>query len=282
MSVPARPPDRALPKPVRKDERVIAERGLYIESWLPERRSRRKPLYLLHGELAGSWLWERYLGYFAARGWEAHALNLRAHFWSETADFSELDVDTYAADAVAGSDNIGRPTVVFGHGMGGLLALKVAEARPVAAIVLLSPALPRELRASPAPRPLSSSSAHYRQDQIGWALSADQLARENPDLSDADVLRIRHLLGAESRKARAAILEGVSVERERLPAVPSLVIGGGLDRLFPEHESERLAEWLGAEYESFPEASHFGLVVGERSFEPVAERVRSFLEGHRL
>jgi len=32
-----------------------AERGLYVESWLPERRSRRKPLLLVHGELAGSW-----------------------------------------------------------------------------------------------------------------------------------------------------------------------------------------------------------------------------------
>ena len=31
-------------------------------------------------------LWERYLGYFAGRGWEGHALNLRNHYWSQTAD----------------------------------------------------------------------------------------------------------------------------------------------------------------------------------------------------
>ena len=72
-------------KPVRKDEIVIEDRGLYVESWLPERRSRRRPLYYLHGELGGSWLWERYLRYFAQRGWEGHALNLRSHFWSQTA-----------------------------------------------------------------------------------------------------------------------------------------------------------------------------------------------------
>ena len=41
---------RTSTRPVRKDEVVIEERGLYIESGLPERRSRRKPLYLLHGE----------------------------------------------------------------------------------------------------------------------------------------------------------------------------------------------------------------------------------------
>ena len=31
-------------RPVRKDEIELFDRGLYIESWLPERRSRRKPL----------------------------------------------------------------------------------------------------------------------------------------------------------------------------------------------------------------------------------------------
>src|SRR3954452_5979521 len=81
-------------RPIRKDERIVSDRGLYIESWLPARRSRRKPLYMLHGELGGSWLWQRFLGYFAPRGWEGHALNLRGHYWSETADFATLDFNT--------------------------------------------------------------------------------------------------------------------------------------------------------------------------------------------
>ena len=63
---PSRPPPaRATPpssgRPVRKDEIELHDRGLYIESWLPERRSRRKPLLFVHGELGGSWVWERYL-----------------------------------------------------------------------------------------------------------------------------------------------------------------------------------------------------------------------------
>ncbi len=77
-------------RPVRKDEIELSERGIYLESWLPERRSRRRPLLFVHGELAGSWVWERHLQYFAARGWEGHALNLRNHFWSQTADPTTL------------------------------------------------------------------------------------------------------------------------------------------------------------------------------------------------
>src|SRR5713101_6141496 len=117
-------------RPIRKDEIELHDRGIYVESWLPERRSRRRPLLFVHGELAGSWLWERYLGYFASRGWEGHALNLRNHFWSQTADPTTLTIDSYAEDVLAGLRRLGDSTVLVGHGLGGLLALKAAEQMP--------------------------------------------------------------------------------------------------------------------------------------------------------
>src|SRR5690349_22958503 len=63
-------------RPIRKDEIELHDRGVYIESWLPERRSRRKPLLFVHGELAGSWVWERDLGYFARS--EEHTSELQS------------------------------------------------------------------------------------------------------------------------------------------------------------------------------------------------------------
>ena len=131
--------DRLIPRtatsgrPVRKDEIELAERGLYVESWLPERRSRRKPILFVHGELGGSWVWERYLHHFAGRGWEGHALNLRNHFWSQTADPATLDIESYTEDVVAAMERLGPNVVAVGHGMGGLLVLKAIERAPVAA-----------------------------------------------------------------------------------------------------------------------------------------------------
>lgn len=270
------------PRPVRKDEIVIAERGLYVESWLPERRSRRRPLFLLHGEVSGSWLWERYLSYFAQRGWEGHALNLRAHFWSETADLASLDMDSYLDDALAGLDALGRPAVLIGHGLGALLALKVAEARDAVGLVLIGPALPKPISPEPPPHVVRLVPATFRQELIGWAGPVDHIRRQNPDLSESDVARIQHLMGAESGAARRQMLAGVPVERASVENIPALVLGGGLDRLFPASESERLAEWLGAEYQVFPDHSHFGLVMGEDTHEPVADSIRTFLEVHRL
>jgi pimeloyl-ACP methyl ester carboxylesterase len=272
-------------RPVRKDEIELLDRGVYIESWLPERRSRRKPLLFVHGELAGSWVWERYLGYFAGRGWEGHAINLRNHYWSQTADPAELSFETYTEDVVAALDRLGPTTVAIGHGMGGLLALKAAERVAIAGIVLLSSELPRDLRVPARQHELRDIPEVYGRSAIGWETLPERLIRDDRDLTLSDVLRIQHLLGQKPHEAGAArrqMLAGVSVDRRVFAEVPRLVIGGGLDRLVSLDDAERLAEWLDADFEPFGAHSHFGLVAGETSHQQVAEAIRAFLETNRL
>ncbi len=272
-------------RPVRKDEIELAERGLYVESWLPERRSRRKPLLFVHGFLGGSWVWERYLHHFAARGWEGHALNLRNHYWSQTADPATLDIESYTEDVVAALERLGPNAVAVGHGLGGLLVLKAVERLPVAGYVLLAPELPRELRDPARTHLVRDVPDAWGRAELGWETLPERLTREHRDLSIADVVRIQHLLGQktfESGAARRQVLQGVPVDRTALPDVPRLVIGAGLDVYVPEPSVEALADWLGAQYEPFGAHSHYGLVLGEQSFLQVAETLRSFLEAHRL
>ena len=271
-----------LERPIRKDEIAVEERGVYVESWLPERRSRRRPLLFIHGELGGSWLWERFLGYFSHRGWEGHAVNLRGHFWSETSEVSSLDFDTYVGDVLATFDHVPPAPVLVGHGMGGLVALRAAEERPVGGLVLVSPALPAQLRTPPRAHVIRDIPDTYGREFVGWQSLPEQLRRTNPDLTIEDVLRVQHLMGRESGAARRSMLLGVPVDRERLGGAAILVIGGGLDRWFPERDSERLAAWLGATYEPFGAHSHYGLVIGTDSSPQVAEAIRMFLESHRL
>ena len=272
-------------RPVRKDEIELPDRGLYIESWLPERRSRRKPLLFIHGELAGSWVWERLLQHFAGRGWEGHALNLRNHFWSSSADPTTLSFETYTDDVVAAIERLGPGTVAVGHGLGGLLVLKALERTPASGYVLIAPLLPGPLRAAAQPHEVREVPEVYGRSVLGWDTLPEKLQREHRDLTIADVLRIQHLLGQkphESGLARRQVLQGVPLDRERLPDVPRLVIAGGLDRYVPEPDAERLSAWLGAEYEPFGAHSHFGLVMGESGFGQVADTIRGFLEAHRL
>jgi len=282
-------PDATLPpppsRPVRKDEIELHERGLYIESWLPERRSRRKPLLFVHGELAGSWAWERFLGYFAGRGWEGHALNLRNHHWSQTADPAELSFESFVDDVGAAMDRLGPNVVAVGHGMGGLLVLKAAERRQISGLVLIASDLPGDVR-EPTPAHLIREIPElFGPSLLGWATLPEKLQRDHRDLTIADVLRIQHLLGQkphESGRARRAVLAGIPVDPRVFAEIPRLVIGAGLDRVVPEPTSEGLAAWLGADYEPFGAHSHYGLIVGEQSHQQVAEAIRGFLEVNRL
>jgi pimeloyl-ACP methyl ester carboxylesterase len=282
-------PDATLPppasRPVRKDEIELPERGLYIESWLPERRSRRKPLLFVHGELGGSWAWERFLGYFAGRGWEGHALNLRNHHWSATADPAELSFETFVDDVGAALDRLGPATVAVGHGMGGLLVLKAAERRELGGLILIAPELPGDLRAPTEAHRIREVPELFGPSLLGWATLPEKLQRDHRDLTLADVLRIQHLMGQkphESGRARRTMLRGVRVDAARLPDVPRLVIGGGLDRVVTADDAERLATWLEAEFEPFGAHSHYGLILGEYGFTQVADAIRGFLEAHRL
>ncbi|TAM73884.1 MAG: alpha/beta fold hydrolase [Chloroflexota bacterium] len=284
IALPFRVPilDDRPPKPVRKDEIEIAERGLFIESWLPERRSRRHPLLMVHGELGGSWVWHRFQEYLAARGWETHALNLRGHYWSDLVDLEQVTFGEYVGDAAAAAQRVGAEPVLVGHGLGALLCLAVASTERVGGLILLGPVLPAELRPPVRPFELRAVPPIFRRDLLGWHGMPEAIRRSNPDLSIPDVLRIQHLMGAESGAVRREALAGVSVSSSRLREVPTLVIGGGLDQEHPLADSEALALWLGASFEPFPGHSHYGLVSGEESHEPVAVAIRGFLEEHRL
>ncbi|HXG26377.1 MAG TPA: alpha/beta fold hydrolase [Candidatus Binatia bacterium] len=272
-------------RPVRKDEIELHDRGLYIESWLPERRSRRRPLLFVHGELAGSWAWERFLGYFAGRGWEGHALNLRNHHWSQTAHPAELSFESFVDDVGAAMDRLGPTVVAVGHGMGGLLVMKAAERREASGLILIAPELPSDIRPPTEPHRIREVPELFGPSLLGWATLPEKLQRDHRDLSLADVLRIQHLMGQkphESGRARRTMLRGVKVDPTKLPEAPRLVIGGGLDLSVPLEATERLAEWLGAEYEPFGAHSHYGLILGELGYAQVAEAIRGFLEAHRL
>ena len=145
--------------------------------------------------------------------------------------------------------------------------------------------LPGPLRAPAQPHEVREVPEVYGRSVLGWETLPEKLQREHRDLSIADILRVQHLLGQkphESGLARRQMLQGVPVDRDRLPDVPRLVIAGGLDRYVSEPDADRLATWLGAEYEPFGAHSHFGLVLGETGYGQVADTIRTFLEAHRL
>ncbi len=269
---------------IKRDEVFIEPEGIHVETHQPERRSRKPPLLLVHGALTGSWLWTEIAAYLAERGWETHAVNLRGHFTSDVADLDETTMRDYADDIGVALRQIGRPAVLIGWGIGALAAMLHAERHPVLGLVLLAPsppaaALPRrpdeyELRAVP---------AIYDAAWWGWTGSRDELRERMPDMEDDELEKMSELLAGahESGRARRERMQGVPIDAARLSELPSLVIGAGLDEVIHPTEARRTADLLGASYEYFPSASHFGLVMGARTWPEVAQSVLGWLEEHR-
>jgi pimeloyl-ACP methyl ester carboxylesterase len=269
---------------IKRDEVFIEPEGIHVETHQPERRSRKPPLLLVHGALTGSWLWTEVAAYLAERGWEAHAINLRGHFTSDVADLGDTTMRDYADDVGVALRHIGRPAVLIGWGIGALAALMHAERHPVLGLVLLAPsppaaALPRrpdehELRAVP---------AVYDAAWWGWTGSRDELRERMPDMDDDDLEKMSELLAGarESGLARRERMRGVAIDAARFVDLPSLVIGAGLDDVIHPTEARRTADLLGASYEYFPSASHFGLVMGSQTWPEVAQSVLGWLEERR-
>jgi pimeloyl-ACP methyl ester carboxylesterase len=269
---------------IKRDEAFIEPEGIHVETHQPERRSRKPPLLLVHGALTGSWLWTEFAAFLAERGWEAHAMNLRGHFTSDLAELDDTTMRDYADDVGVALRHLGRPAVLIGWGIGALAALMHAERHPVLGLVLLAPsppaaALPRrpdehELRAVP---------AMYDAAWWGWTGTTEQLRERMPDMDDLDIEKMTELMdGArESGRARRERMQGIPVDMSRLLELPSLVIGAGLDDVIHPSEARRTADLLGADYEYFPSASHFGLVMGEHTWPDVAQSVLGWLEERR-
>ena len=161
--------------------------------------------------------------------------------------FDEFVVD--AADQLTQVRQLGLPTVLYGHSMGGLIALLVAlqHREPAPDLLVLSgPAL--EAGVSPVLRRITPVVSRIAPVLRVPALIADDVLATDPEVAvayradTANVHTVTPALAAELfRSIRWA--NGHLDELE----VPTLVVHGGDDRLVPTRSSEPLARLAGVE-----------------------------------
>jgi pimeloyl-ACP methyl ester carboxylesterase len=115
---------------------------------LPKAEAGRPPVLFVHGAYCGAWIWEHFLGLFAARGYPAYALSLRGHGGSE-GDLATASFADYVDDVEIAARAIGAEPVLVGHSMGGLVIQHyLARGGKATAMVALASAPPSGLRSS--------------------------------------------------------------------------------------------------------------------------------------
>ena len=219
--------------------------------------SSRPPLLLVHGAGHGAWCWELWMQVLPTKGWECFALSLRGHPGSLPVDrdtyCKHLRVADYAADVREVARHIGRPSVIIGHSMGGIvtqqyIAEQTAQGKEEAAAVLLASAPPGQLgplRPAPvpseepyAPDPETARERYFfSTDEAVWGSAVAQLVPESPSVMND------YSLG-----------EGVPISPAQLPC-PVLVVSAEHDGSSAPSDG-RIADYLGADYLFAPGIGH--------------------------
>lgn len=113
----------------------------------PQRKTSFPPLLFIHGAFTSAWCWDDfYLPFFAAAGYEAHAVSLSGHGRSRGRDhLDSLSVHDYVNDVREIAAAMPRHPILVGHSMGGFVVQKYLEQHVAPAAVLMCSVPPQGL-----------------------------------------------------------------------------------------------------------------------------------------
>jgi len=229
------------------------------------------PLLMLHGSSHGWWAWKRWQPFFAAAGWPTYAISFRNHLDSAPvpeAEYLSLDLNAYVDDALSAMSWLGRPPVLFGHSLGGIVAQKAAEDRELAGLVLVASIGPKQIgqqRPGPPPSPDKLVMPDKSEARSRWL--HDPWPEERFDAFYA-------ALSPESPGVLAWSGTGrTEVDPDRI-SCPILCVGGAADNSYVP-KPERLAQVYGADWFEQPDAGHDMML--EAAASDVAQRINHWL-----
>ena len=140
----------------------------------------RSPVVLVHGAANSAAVWTFWQKELARRGWSSYAVDLRGHGGSVDADLSRTSMGNYAADVIACARELGRPLLLIGWSMGGLVAMMAAEAVRAQGCVGLAPSIPAR-STNPS---VTLRTGEFGPEEYGIA---DRDPNRQPTMSDLDM-----------------------------------------------------------------------------------------------
>ncbi|HYA35583.1 MAG TPA: alpha/beta fold hydrolase [Candidatus Binataceae bacterium] len=213
------------------------------------------------------------VGYFASIGWEVIAPDLRAALGEPApGDIAATGFSEMVDRVVEALEAIDREAVVLGHGMGGLIALKLAERGRVKAGVAIAPLLPG-FRSPLFMRGIRNMVARFRTSP----LSPPTGRRLFDLLADADAYQrgnaIATMVAGETKAALEIACGDISFAREC--PTPRLIVAGEADKFAPLAETRIFAESIGVKLATIPGRGHW--LIGGRALERTINETQRFL-----
>lgn len=226
----------------------------------PNKKRHETPIFLQHGSWHGASCWKHVQPCLADLGYEVHAISLPGHGNSslQKASINDYGFEDYLDCLAAEIGKLGRPPVLVGHSLGGLLCMKYLESHRLPGAVLLASVphtgmarfLLKLFRKAPGSllRQLALGDGSIKDPALSRAL----FFGENTQL---DLNEFHHELSAESMRVSQQILLQVRVHPEKIQT-PTLVVAGQKDAAFSTEEELHLAEFLGAKFVLMANMAH--------------------------
>lgn len=216
-----------------------------------------KTVITIHGAGGGGWEYEMWQPVFTAAGYRVIANDLQP----VPAGLAATTFDDYLTQVIRWVP-AGEPIILVGASMGGILALKVAEAINPAALVLVNSVPPQGVGV---PR-----TGKQRPTILRWANGP--LAETRAALFDSDETTI-HWAWPRWRDESGAVLNQIAAGiPAQPPTCPTLVVLSEQDTDIPYQTGLALAAWASADVVLYHGMSHVGPLLSRRAKE-VAEMI---------
>jgi len=213
------------------------------------------------------------LGYLASIGWEVFVPNLRAAFGKgSTPPLEKLFFSELTGLAGEAFDGIGRDAIVLGHGVGGLVALKLSEHRRVKAAVAYAPLAPGFRT------PLVGGIANRVATMLGRPIKPPRGRILFELIADSDPFTRDGLINAmvpDSGPLATDVTTGAIQFAAADKAAPRLVVAGDSDIFAPLPETKAFSESIGAKLATIAGRGHW--LIGGRALERAINETQRFL-----
>ena len=213
------------------------------------------------------------LGYLASIGWEVFVPDLRAAFGKgSTPPLEKLRFDDLAAVAGEALEAIGRDAVILGHGVGGLIALKLSAHRRVKAAVAYAALVPGFRT------PIVTGIGNRIAMMLGRTIKPPRGRILFELIADSDPFTRDGLISAmvpDSGVLATDVINGAIEFAASDKAAPRLVVAGDSDILAPLVETTRFAESIGAKLATIRGRGHW--LIGGRALERAINETQRFL-----
>jgi pimeloyl-ACP methyl ester carboxylesterase len=251
-------------------------------------KEQKQIIVFIHGMWGTKEFWNNYIQYYEALGYTCIALNLPYHDQATNSQVGNISIQTYINYVQKEIQKIGKPVIIIGHSMGGLIAQKIAELEQklVESAVLITPASPRGIFAITPSVLRSFSSVLFR---WGFWNKSHKLTLKKA------VYAMLHIMPEKEHKriyksfvkesGRAAFEIGFWLfDRKKTTQVnakkvsqPMLVIAGREDRITPASVVKKIAKrYKNATYKSYPNHAHW--ITQEPGWKVIASDIDDYLK----